>query len=98
MRNCFQNGKGSTCAIIALVALSACATTPGPVEVRTVTVNVPVATSCVHASDIPAVPAKIGDQLNGDSVHDLDLVAASAIRLRATLDIALSLLGACVTP
>ena len=82
-------------AILFAIALSACKTTPGPVEVRVQRVLTPVSVSCVKASQIPKAPPRIGDQLNGDSQHDLNLVAASAIRLRATLDVALSLLVAC---
>jgi hypothetical protein len=83
-------------AIIATLFLASCSTTPGPVEVRTTEVLVPVPVSCVTLAQIPVAPPKVGDQLTGDAQHDLDLVAASAIRLRATLDITLALLGACV--
>ena len=78
-----------------LFALSACKTTPGPVEVRTVFVNVPVSVSCIKPGMVPAPPPKIGALLNGDSQHDLNLVAASAIRLRAYGDVLLALVSAC---
>jgi hypothetical protein len=72
--------------VLLAVALSACArpaVPPPAVEVRTVTVDRPVAVPCVRKSDIPAEPAKIGDRLTGDARRDLDLVSASALRLRA---------------
>jgi starvation-inducible outer membrane lipoprotein len=78
-----------------LFLLAGCSTVPGPVQVRTVEIRTPVAISCVQTSQIPTAPPKVGSQLNGDAQHDLDVVAASAIRLRAALDVTLSLLGAC---
>ena len=82
-------------ATLLVIALSACKTTPGPVEVKTVFVNVPVSVACVKPSQVPAPPPKIGQLLNGDSQHDLNLVAASAIRLRAYGDVLLALVTAC---
>lgn len=67
-----------------------------PVVVKTVTVNVPVPIPCVKRSDVPAMPPKIGAQLNGDAGHDLNVVSASALRLRSALDKALALLGGCL--
>ncbi len=86
---------------LALAALlSSCGnvqSTPAPpVEARVVTVDRPVPVPCVAAAQIPAMPAKVGDQLNGDAGHDLDIVSASALRLRVALDKVLALLGACV--
>lgn len=60
--------------------LSACATTEPAIQVREVRVPTPV--PCVKASDVPAEPAQVGDQLNGDAVHDLGIVAPSALELR----------------
>lgn len=86
-------------ALALIVSLAGCGgvqSTPAPpTEVRTVTVNVPIATPCVSASNIPAGPPHVGSRLNGDSVHDLDVVAAIDLRLRAALGKALALLGAC---
>ena len=59
------------------------------------TVDRPIPVPCVAAADIPIEPSKIGDQLNGQAQHDLDLVAASAIDLRVALQVALTLLGGC---
>lgn len=67
-----------------------------PVEVRTITVNTPVSTPCIHRGDVPAMPPKIGNQLTGDAGHDLDVVSASALRLRSALGTALALLGGCL--
>ena len=96
--------------IAPLLALSACAPTPPPaIEVRTVTIDRPVAIACIHRADLPTEPALIGDKLTGDAARDLNTVAASAVRLRAwgrTLGALLgawgrtlgALLGACVLP
>ena len=84
--------------VIAAITLAGCAPHPRPlppVEVRTITVDRPIPVPCVAAADIPIEPPKIGDQLNGQAQHDLDLVAASAIDLRVALQVALTLLGGC---
>ena len=81
--------------IASLLLLSACKTTPGPVEVRTVRVMVPVSQSCIKASQIPKAPPRIGALLNGDAQHDLNIVAASQLRLRASGDVLLALVTAC---
>ena len=77
---------------VAMLALSACATTPGPVQVRTVEVVKPIPVPCVRPDQIPAMPAKVGDQLT-----DVSVLAASNLRLRAAMGKALALLGACST-
>ena len=82
---------------VAMLALSACATTPGPVQVRTVEVVKPIPVPCVRPDQIPAMPAKVGDQLTGDPVADVSVLAAANLRLRAALGKALALLGGCVT-
>jgi len=82
---------------VAMLALSACATTPGPVQVRTVEVVKPIPVPCVRPDQIPAMPAKVGDQLTGDPVADVSVLAASNLRLRAAMGKALALLGACST-
>ena len=66
---------------ITALGLAACSTTGAPgIEVRTVEVPTPV--PCVKSSDVPAEPEQVGDQLNGDAVHDLGIVAPSALDLR----------------
>lgn len=83
---------------IAALALAGCATSPTPppaIVVKTERVEVPIPTPCVDADQIPAMPPRVGDRLTGDAARDLDVVAASAIRLRAALGKALALLGAC---
>jgi hypothetical protein len=83
-----------------ILCMSACTTGPHPLpptEVRTVEVKVPVPVPCVERSALPGMPAKVGNLLTGDAVHDLDVVAASNLRLRTALDKALALLGACVS-
>ena len=71
---------------------------PPAIEARVVTVDRPVAISCVKASDIPAEPTKIGDRLTGDAARDLPVVAASAVRLRAWGGQLAALLGGCILP
>lgn len=46
---------------------------------------------CITLSD------KVGDQLTGDPVADVSVLAASNLRLRAAMGKALALLGACST-
>ena len=41
--------------------------------------------------------AKVGDQLTGDPVADVSVLAASNLRLRTAMGKALALLGACST-
>lgn len=88
-------------AIPLALALTACSQSRPvplpPVVVKTITVDRPVAVPCVKKSEVPAMPAKVGGQLNGDAGHDLNVVSASALRLRAALGKALALLGACTT-
>lgn len=68
--------------LIIAAALSACTTErPGGIEVRTV--EVPVPQPCLPADQIPAEPASVASQLNGVAAHDLRIVAASALELRA---------------
>lgn len=81
----------------AALALSACAHSPVPVEVRTVEVVRPIPVPCVKREAIPAMPAKVGDQLTGDPVADVSTLAAANLRLRAALGKALAVLEGCVT-
>lgn len=85
--------------LLPILCLSACAPKPPaplpPVQVQTITVEKPIPVPCVDRAQIPVMPPKIGALLNGDAAHDLDVVSASALRLRATLGIALAQLGAC---
>jgi hypothetical protein len=65
---------------IAALGLAACSHNEPGIEVRTV--NVPTPVPCVDPAKVPAEPAQVGDRLNGDAVHDLGIVAPSAIELR----------------
>lgn len=80
---------------VAMLAMSACAHGPGPVQVRTVEVVKPIPVPCVRPEQIPAMPAKVGDQLTGDAVNDVSVLAAANLRLRAALGKALALLEGC---
>lgn len=83
--------------IVALaIALSACAHGPGPVEVRTVEVVKPIPVPCVKRDQIPAMPAKVGNQLTGDPVADVSTLAAANLRLRAAMGKAMAVLEGCV--
>ena len=86
--------------IIAALLLAGCAgrVPPPAIAVRTVTIDRPVAISCVRADQIPSEPAKVGDRLTGDAGHDLPLVAASAVRLRAYSAQLAALLTGCLLP
>lgn len=62
------------------LSLAACSTSQPGVEIRTVEIATPVA--CLSADDIPAEPAKVGDQLTGDARTDVSILAESALELR----------------
>lgn len=67
----------------AALVLGACSHNPEPaIEIRTVEVLKPVPVACVDESDIPAEPDMVGNELNGDAVHDADILGASNIALR----------------
>lgn len=76
--------KPATASSIFLLTLSACAAKlpPPAVELQIQRVEIPVATPCLSADKIPAEPEHVASNLTGDAVHDLDLVTASALRLR----------------
>lgn len=87
--------------VLAALALGACAkpdAAPPAVEVRIQEVKVPVATRCVDPSSVPNEPTKVGDRLNGQAAHDLDLTAASAILLRQWGRELRSLIQPCLRP
>lgn len=80
----------------AALILAGCAHPPPPaIEVRTEIVKVPVPVACIKASDVPAVPPRVGDNLTGNAVSDADLLAAAALRLSAALDQAMALISGC---
>ncbi len=86
-------------AVAAALALAGCAkTTPPAVELRVQKVEVPVPQPCLAADRIPAEPPRIANELTGDARHDLDLVAASALRLRAWGETMTAVLRACAAP
>lgn len=66
---------------LALLGLAACQTAEPGIEVRTV--QVPVPQPCLPLSEIPAEPETVSRLLNGMAAHDLSIVAASALELRA---------------
>lgn len=62
------------------VALTACTTGQQGVRVQLVPTPVPVA--CVDPAQVPPEPPHVTEQLDGDAVHDLGIVAPSALELR----------------
>lgn len=89
--------KGFALALLAcfvVLALTACTEQPGGIEVRTV--EVPVPQPCLPADQIPDEPATVASQLNGVAAHDLAIVAASALELRAWGQEMAAALKACV--
>jgi hypothetical protein len=64
------------------ITLAACGhSETGGIQVRTV--QVPVPQPCLPVDEIPPEPAKVASLLNGIAAHDLAIVAASALDLRA---------------
>lgn len=66
--------------ILAALAVSACSHNAPGIEIRTISVPTPV--NCVDEADVPAEPATVGDQFNGDAAHDLGILAPNALELR----------------
>jgi hypothetical protein len=81
------------------LALSACAHQPARpvIEARVERVEVPVSVACIDPADVPAEPARVGEQLTGDAAHDASILAAVDLRLRAALDKALALIKGCTS-
>lgn len=81
------------------LALTGCTPTPHPdpvpPAVRVVPVDRVVATACIKAGQIPPVPARVGNDLNGSAAHDASLLAAADLKLRAWIDQAVALLQGC---
>jgi hypothetical protein len=75
------NAVELACIVFFAMCLTGCASEPQlqplPREIR-----IPVAVACVPADQIPAEPARIGDQLTGDAMTDVAVLAASALDLR----------------
>lgn len=80
----------ATLGAISLLAVAACTGThasPPAVELRTQTVEVPVALPCLTKDQydklLADAPAHVAAQLSGDAPHDLDIVTAYALRMQA---------------
>jgi hypothetical protein len=84
----------------AALALAACSTTPTarPVVEKIVTVEKPIPVACVDKSKVPVEPKHVAGDLNGQAVHDLDVIAASAIELRGWGETLAALIGPCTKP
>lgn len=65
---------------IVALPLAACSTPNQGVQIRTVEVPTPV--PCLDRSQIPAEPERVGDKLTGYAAADLQIVSASALKLR----------------
>lgn len=81
----------------AMMALAACATTtPCVPSIQTQTVNVPVPTACINASDIPAEPGTV--TLTGDARNDDALLAAKLAAVRVWGRSLVAMIGPCTKP
>jgi hypothetical protein len=86
-------------AALGVISLAGCAganRTPPAVEVRVQRVEIPVAVACIDKTAIPAEPVMIAGRLTGNASQDLDLVSASALRLRVWGRELRAMLGGCV--
>lgn len=73
-------GNKTIAAALSLTLLSACATEQQGVKIVTQAVPTPV--PCAEASEVPVEPPLVADQLNGNAVHDLGVIAPNAVLLR----------------
>jgi hypothetical protein len=80
-------------AIIAALALAGCATPTSRIEIRAVSVPVPVA--CIAAADVPQRPARLARPLPDDADALLSLALAQILRWQAFGDKADALMTAC---
>ena len=100
MQSAIRAIVGIACLTAIMCCLAGCVGTThidkAPPPPQIVIVDKVVISVCVKASDIPAVPSKVGSQLTGDARHDLDIVAREDLQLRAALDKAEALLTGCV--
>jgi hypothetical protein len=87
-------------AVGASATLAACSTTPTarPVVEKIVTVEKPIPVACVDKAKVPAEPRHVAGDLNGQAVHDLDVVSASAIELRTYGETLAALIQPCTKP
>jgi len=69
-----------------------------PPPPRIITVSRVVAEACLRPADVPPPPAGIGARLNGDAVHDTEVLAAALLAAEAWQGKAVALLGACTAP
>ena len=83
--------------MIAIVALTGCTDERPALQTKVVREEVPIPVPCIAATDIPAIPPKVGAQLTGDAVNDASVLASYALRLRGALVVAVDELNACKT-
>lgn len=86
--------------LAAFCAICGCSTAPTarPVAEKIVTVKVPQPVACVDAAKVPSEPSHVAGDLNGQAVHDLDIVSASAIELRGWGEKLFALIQPCTKP
>ena len=87
--------------LTAALALAGCGDCPPPAsapppKIETVIVSKEVAVACIKKADVPPEPPPVSMQLNGDAVHDLDVVSASARELRLIVRRYEALMPGCV--
>jgi len=87
-----QTRRVAPLCILAALALAGCATVP------TKYVSTYCATPDQYAKLKQAEPGKIGSQLDGNTQHDLKLIAGNDLELRTFSDGLLGVIGGCVDP
>jgi hypothetical protein len=65
-----------------MVSATLTACTTGQVGIKSVQTFVPTPVACVSPEQVPPEPPHVTEQLDGDAVHDLGIVAPSALELR----------------
>ena len=73
-------GSKTYAGLLIAAALTGCAS--GQQGIKSVLVPTPTPVACVDPAQVPAEPPSVASQLTGDAVHDLGIVAPSALELR----------------
>ncbi len=81
-----------------IATLGGCTPLPHPDQPdagKIITVDKVVVASCIKADEVPTLPRNVGNDLNGDAVHDSAILAAAVLDDRAWQGKALAIIRGC---